>query len=236
MKTWLSRCLIVLPLLTVFAPAAHAQWAVIDVASINQLVQEVGTLRQALSTAQQQLSESENEYAAITGRRGMSALLSGIDRNYLPSDWGQLQAVLSGSAGSYGSLASSFQGLVSANAVLTPQELASFSPSEQAQVAADRNSAALLQALTRQALSTTSARFSSLQQLIDAIPRATDQKGILDLQARISAEATMLENDDIKLGVLYQLARSQRQANAEQVQEEAIAGIGSFRALPPLRF
>jgi type IV secretion system protein VirB5 len=236
MKRWVSRLLFLIPLLTLAAPAAHAQWAVIDVAAINQLVQEVATLQQALTTAQQQLSQAQSAYAAITGNRGMSELLSGIDRNYLPTDWSQLQGVLSGSGAPYGSLASSVQGLVASNAVLTPVEVASLSPAEQAQLAANRNSAALLEAMTRQALATTSARFATLQQLINAIPTATDEKGILDLQARIGAEETMLQNDETKLGVLYQVARSQEEANAERAQEEAISGIGSFSHLPPLTF
>ena len=54
--------------------------------------------------------------------------------------------------------------------------------------------------------------------------------------ARIGAEETMLENDQTKLGVLYAMARANREAEREQVREEAIAGIGSFANLPPLTF
>lgn len=237
MKSFYFRLFFVLPLLSLaWAPAAHAQWAVIDVGAITQLVQEVTTLRQELTTAQQELSQAKSEYAAITGNRGMDQLLSGTNRNYLPADWAELQSVLQGSGGAYGSLASSVRSQITANAVLTPQQIATLSATEQAQLQADRSSTALLQAVTQQALSTTSARFASLQQLIAAIPRATDQKGALDLQARISAEATMLQNDEIKLGVLYQLARSNQEANDGRAREQAIADIGSFRSLPALQF
>ena len=57
---------------------------------------------------------------------------------------------------------------------------------------------------SRQALEVTSERFASLQQLIDAIPGATDPKAVLDLQARIAAEQAMLQNEQTKLMVLYQ--------------------------------
>lgn len=217
-------------------PAAHAQWAVIDVAAINQLVQEVTTLRQELTTAQQQLSQAQSEYAAMTGNRGMDRLLAGTNRNYLPTDSAQLQAVLQGSGGAYGSLGTSVQSLMTSNAVLTSSQVASLSETEQAQLQADRSSTALLQAMTQQALSTTSARFASLQQLIAEIPQATDQKAALDLQARISAEETMLENDQTKMGVLYQLTRATQEVNEERAREQAIADIGSFRSLPPLQF
>lgn len=223
-------------LLLAAMPAAHAQWAVVDVGAINQLVQEVSVLRESLSTMQRQLSEARSQYAAMTGSYGMSALLSGQNRNYLPTDWDQLEGVLQDSSRAYGALASAVQSLTAANAVLTPQEVASLSPNERSELRADRQSSALLQALTRQALSTTSARFTSLQQLIEAIPRAQNQKAILDLQARIGAAETMLQNDQTKLGVLYELARANRAAQQERVREQAIADIGSWQALPPLQF
>ncbi len=237
MHKWRVRLLGWLPVLALtVAPAAHAQWAVVDVGAIEQLVQEVAVMHQTLTATQQALSEARSEYAAMTGSYGMSQLLSGQDRNYLPTNWSQLQAVVQGAAGTYGALASAVQQLVTANAVLTPGEMAALSPAERSQVLAERESTALLQAETRLALSTTSARFTSLQQLISAIPRAQTQKAVLDLQARIGAEETMLENDQTKLGVLYEVARANREASREQVREEAIAGIGSFSNLPPLTF
>ena len=237
MKSWCPRLLNLIPLLSLaFAPAAHAQWAVIDVASIQQLVREVATMRQELTTAQEELSQARSEYAAMTGNRGMDQLLSGQNRNYLPADWAELNAVLQGSGGAYASLASSVQSLIAANAVLTPQQVATLSATEQAQLQADRSSTALLQAMTQQALSATSARFTTLQQLIAEIPRASDEKASLDLEDRISAEQTMLENDQIKMGVLYQLARADEEANDERAREQAIADMGSLSDLPPLQF
>jgi len=223
-------------LVLLLAPVAHAQWAVVDVGAINQLVQEVSVMRQTLSTTEQTLNEERSQYAAMTGSYGMSALLSGQNQNYLPGSWGQLQSVLQNTAGTYGALASEVQQLVVAHAVLSAAELAALPSSERAQIVSQRQSVALLQAETRVALSTTSSRFTSLQQLISAIPQAQTQKAVLDLQARIGAEETMLENDQTKLGVLYAVARANREAEREQVREEAIAGIGSFANLPPLTF
>ena len=97
MGKWHVRLFKWLPALALaMAPAAHAQWAVVDVGAINQLVQEVVMMRQTLSTTQQALAEARSQYAAMTGSYGMSALLSGQNRNYLPTDWSQLQAVLQG--------------------------------------------------------------------------------------------------------------------------------------------
>lgn len=237
MRNWRVRVFGWVPALVLaLAPVAHAQWAVVDVGAINQLVQEVAVMRQTLSATQQALNEARSQYAAMTGSYGMSALLGGQNRNYLPQSWSQLQAVLQNTARTYGALGAAVRQLVTANAVLTPGEMARLSPSERSQLLAQRQSAALLQAETRLALSTTSARFASLQQLISAIPHAQTQKAVLDLQARIGAEETMLENDQTKLGVLYEVARANRAAEREQVREAAIAGIGSYASLPPLTF
>src|SRR5258708_6623174 len=61
----------------------HAQFAVIDVGAIVQMVQEVATLAQQLKTAENQLLQAQAEFQAMTGGRGMEGLVSGVNRNYL---------------------------------------------------------------------------------------------------------------------------------------------------------
>jgi type IV secretion system protein VirB5 len=209
---------------------AHAQFAVIDVASIVQLVQEVQELEQQVQTAQSQLVQAQSEYASITGTRGMQQLLSGIVRNYLPTDWAQLSQALSGT-GSYPALSGAVRSLISSNAVLTPNQVSLLSALQQAQLLAARQAPALLQALAREALANSSNRFASLQNLINAIGSATDQKGALDLTARITAEQGMLQNESTKLQELYQIAQSQEWARAQRAREQAIADQGSMRQL-----
>jgi len=214
-------------------PAA-AQWAVIDVSAIQQLVQQYAVLEQQLATLRSQLTQAQQQYAALTGGRGMQQLLSGINRNYLPANWTDLSAVMQGSSASYGTLGASVQGLVASNAVLSSQQVASLSSTEQAQLNAERQLPALLQGITRQELSAASGRFATLQELINAIPTATDAKGSLDLDARIAAEQTMLQNETTKLQVLYRTLEAQQWALDQQRREQAIADIGSLHTLPPM--
>ena len=63
--------------------------------------------------------------------------------------------------------------------------------------------------MTRVALTTTSQRFATLQQLINAIRRAGDQKAVLDLQARMAGESAMLQNEQSKLTTLFQLVEAE---------------------------
>jgi type IV secretion system protein VirB5 len=216
------------------ANPARAQFAVIDVAAIGQLVQEVQQLKQQVQTAEAQLSQAQSEYAAITGGRGMQNLLAGIPRNYLPMNWAQLAQVLSGASGSYPALATSISTLVNASAVLTPAQMAAFSPIEQTLLTLARQNPALLQATARAALANSSDRFASLQQLISAIGGAADQKASLDLTARITAEQGMLQNEQTKLEMLYHVAQAQEWSRVQQVSERAIADQGSLRSLLPM--
>ncbi len=221
-----KRIAIVLAALAVFdgTRTAQAQWAVIDVGAIAQLIQEVQQMQQALQVAQSQLSQAQQAYQSMTGGRGMETLLAGTVRNYLPANWAQLST----------SLAGPIQAAIAANAVLTPAQWGALSPAEQQQLTAARTNAALLQVATQQAYSTTSGRFSAVQQLISAISGASDQKGILDLQARIQAEQGMLQNDHTKLQVLFQLVQAQELQRRQRTREQAIADVGSVRNLPPI--
>jgi len=216
------------------ARPAAAQWAVIDVSAIQQLIQQYEVLEQQLTTLRSQLTQAQQQYAALTGQRGMQQLLSGINRNYLPESWTDLAAVMQGNSRAYGSLNSSVQGLIAGNAVLSTQYLAGLSPAEVSQLTTQRQLAALGQGITRAELDTTSNRFSLLQELINAIPTATDTKGSLDLQARVGAEQTMLANEGTKLEVLRQTLAAEQAALDEQRDEQAVADIGSLRTLAPM--
>lgn len=210
------------------APVAHAQFAVIDVAAVTQLVTEAQNLEQALTVARNSLAEAQTQLRSMTGDRGMEQLLAGTSRNYLPANWQQLTAALDGASPAYTGLSAAVQQTLGEDAVLTPQQVATLSPDEQQQLTGDRRTAAMLQAVSQQALANASSRFADLQQLISAIGTASDQKGILDLNARIGAEQAMLENERTKLAMLVAAAQAQRWADEEQDRERAIAGQGEF--------
>jgi type IV secretion system protein VirB5 len=208
-----------------FSQCAKAQWAVVDVGAIAQLIQQLAKMEQAIQTAENQLAQAQAQYQSMTGNRGMQYLLSGVNRNYLVSDFNQLSTAL----------APGIQSHITTNAVLTPAQVAALSLSEQQQLINARTNSALLQTASQQAYSNASARFASIQQLINAIPTASDQKGILELQARISAEHGMLQNESTKLNVLYQAAQAQEWARRQSASEQVVASVGSLRTLAPLR-
>ena len=218
------------------APPSNAQWAVVDVGAITQLIQEISYWKQQIQAMSSQLNQLQSTYNAMTGNRGMQNLLpiTPQTRNYLPTNWQGLIATLNGLSGSYGALSAQLNSTLSANAILTPAQLSRLSPQEQAQLQSSRNSAALMQATSQQALQASSQRFTSLQQLINAIPTATDQKGALDLQARIAAEQAMLQNEQTKIQTLNQALQADERARQQRAQELSISNLGSLRTLPPI--
>lgn len=209
-------------------PLAEAQFAVIDVASVTQLISQLKTLEQQLATARAELTQAQTLYQSTVGSRGMEQLLSGTNRNYLPPTWSAVQSALEGGPAGYPALSSDLSSALSTNAVLSAQQLAYASPVANSQIQSDRQTVALLQAVSHEALATTSNRFASLQQLIDAIGHASDQKAALELQARIGAEAGMLQNEQTKLQVLYQSIQAQQWANDQRTREQVVAAHGQF--------
>ena len=206
-------------------PAARAQFAVIDVASVTQLISQVNTLEQQLATARDDLAQTKAAYQSTVGGRGMEQLLSGTVRNYLPATWSSLQGAFQGGGGI---LSLDLAAALQSNAILPQQVLAGIDPAVQRQLQSQRQSVALLQAVSHEELATTSSRFASLQQLINALGSAPDQKSVLDLQARIGAESVMLQNEQAKLQVLYQSMLAQQWASEQQAREQAVVSHGQF--------
>ncbi len=224
------RALLAIATVSIVAIApARAQWAVIDAPAIVQLIQEVQTAAQQLATARNQLLQAQQALQTMTGDRGMEQLLGTTVRNYLPSDWSQVSSVLQG-AGGYNVLSADMQSILTANAVLSAQRLATLPVSGQQLIQAQRQWGAMQQALAHQALANASSRFAAIQSLVSSIASAADQKGILDLQARINAELGMLQNEQSKNQSLNQSALAQESSLRQQAREQVLVGHGRFES------
>jgi len=222
-------CVVMVGCTLAMAPA-QAQWAVIDVASIQQLVVQINYWKQQVAGMQNQLNQLKQTHAALTGGRGMERLLgtSEAQRNYLPADWAEMLKVLDGSSGQYGNLSTAVDNAVRARTVLDDARLAKLSPTERDSVLAARKSAAVSAVMAQRAFTNAGQRFAALQGLVTAIGNAPDAKAIADLEARIAAEETMLDNEQAKLATLQQAAQAEQWTQAAQLREAAIAGHGEF--------
>ncbi|HEU4458821.1 MAG TPA: P-type DNA transfer protein VirB5 [Methylibium sp.] len=217
---------------------ARAGIPVIDVTAVANLIQQIAYWQQQIQGMTNQLNQLRSQYAAITGGRGMEALvpMTNAARNYLPPDYQQLMDVLNGTSSAYAGLSGQIQSALNANAVLSNASLASLSPEQRRILEDGRRSAALAQTMSRSAYQNTSQRFAVLQQLVTAIGSAGDAKAIADLQGRIGAEQAMLSNEQNKLAQLAQVMQADQLAQAQRRRELAIQGIGDIDALRPVRY
>ena len=217
-----------------FLNPCRAQIPVTDLGAIAQLITQVANMENQLVTMRNQLVQAESTLKSMTGSRGMEQLLGSQDRNYLPTDWNSLASVIGNSSTTYSGLATNLQSIAVSNSVLSASQLSELAANARTAVTDARLSAAPSGAVSRSALSDTSNRFADLQQLISAIGSTTDQKAILELQARINAEQTMISNDQSKLQALYKTTEANEELRKQRIRERAIADVGSFTSLAPM--
>jgi type IV secretion system protein VirB5 len=212
---------------------AQATMPVIDVAALAQLIQTILYWENQLQGMKDHLNQMRQTTSALTGGRGMQALLplAPQARNYLPSNWTDVSSLTSGNPNGYGALTALVTARLQGVSVLPQATLAALTPDQRKLLTDGRNSAAVLQALSQTAYASTSARFQQLQSLIQAIGTATDEKAIADLQGRIQAEQAMLANDEAKLTSLYQAAQADRWSQEQRMREMSIAQLGSPQTL-----
>lgn len=225
------------------ATPSRAGIPVIDFANLAQAIQQVISwaqqyqqMAQQINQLRQTYAQLQQAYAAITGGRGMEALmpLSAAARNYLPSDYGQMLEVVNNASVTYSGLASQMQRIMNSRAVLSPDQLGALSAQAQQAVNQGRRAAAMLDMLTQQAQQNSSQRFTDLQGLINAIGGAADDKAVQDLQARIVAEQAMTINEQTKLQAMYQMAQAQDMQRQQTNREGAVGQLGRQSGLSAL--
>lgn len=193
---------------------------VIDAASLTQQVQQVVAWAKQLQQMEQQVSQMKQQYDSLNGIRGMASLVNNPAlRNYLPSEY---QTVLNGSGLSPG-ISGSIGAIRDAAKLLDvgATGLSSTSDTGRAFMNA-QNQNALNRAIGEEGYRKASQRFGAIQQLLDKVNAAPDQKDILDLQARIQAEQVMIQNEQVKLHTMTYLAQAQRDIQQQQAREIAM--------------
>lgn len=216
---------------------AVGSWAqgipVIDQTAIANLIQQVGYWQQQVTGMSNQLAQLRQTYGSMTGDRGMESLLpmSYQQRNYLPPDYAQLMATVNGQAPGYAGLSNQIQTAMAANAVLSSTQLDAMTPQMRQLVEDGRRASAMMSTLSQSAYQNTSTRFGALQQLITMIGASGDTKAIQDLQGRVGAEQAMLQNEQTKLQMLYQMAQADRWVQEQRIRERAMTDVGSVQSL-----
>ncbi|MCC7684725.1 P-type DNA transfer protein VirB5 [Janthinobacterium sp. FW305-128] len=191
--------------------ASQAQWAVIDAAAIKQQIEQVAAWKKQFAQMQNQLQTQKETFQSMNGSRGMAALVNNPSlRSYLPKDYKQ---ILNSGFGNSAQIRADAKKFGIENTKLDARGDAAKAFENSA------NQAAVNRATAEEGYKQASDRFAGIQQLLDKVNDAPDPKAISDLQARIQAEQVMLQNENIKLQMLSQLAQAQKDLANQQATE-----------------
>lgn len=196
---------------------------------------QTGSWAQQLQQMRSQLTQQTNTFQSMNGNRGMGAVmpLANAARNYLPQGAGDMVGVLNNTSNSYSGMGNQIQALVSNNSILSNASIANMNMTPaQTQLLTDRRTnAAAIQSIASQGMANASARFNYLQRLMGQINTTTDPKAIAELNARITAEQTMMTNEQTKLQQTVSLMQSRDAVTQQQQNELAIQQTGDVNNL-----
>ena len=206
--------------------AAFAQIPVTDGASIAKSVEnQIETMAKWKMQYDQmvsQIDQMKQQYAAVTGTRGMGELFNNPQlRDYLPQDWqGVYDSV---KLGGYAGLSGRAETIYNVNKVY--DACTGFASSEQrTNCEAQAVKGAQDQAFALDAYDAAKTRLSQIDQLMQQINQTQDPKAIAELQGRIAAEQAMIQNEQTKLQ-MYQMVAAAEDRLQEQRQREINAKV-----------
>lgn len=215
---------------------AFAQIPVTDSASIAKSVeQQIETMAKWKTQYDQmvsQIDQLKQQYAAVTGTRGMGHLFNDPQlRDYLPQDWqGVYDAVKSGG---YAGLSGRAESVYSQNKAY--DTCAGFADSqERTHCEARAVKGAQDKAFALDAYDAAKSRLRQIDRLMAQINKTQDPKAIAELQGRIAAEQAMIQNEQTKLQ-MYQMVAAAEDRLQQQRQREISARIVDKRSYPSLQ-
>ena len=201
---------------------AHAGIPVIDGAHIAESIVEAveviaqwatqyGQMAEEIMQLEQQYDQAVTTYNSISGVRGMGSLVNTPAlRSYMPDDY---QNMLNNGYGNSSAIRSAVQKFDVSRTSLDGDSDAAKAFNASAQ------QSSLNRATSEESYKQASNRIGSIQTLLDKVNDVSDEKDVLDLQARIQAEQVMVQNENVKLTALSQLQQSQRDLAYQQAAE-----------------
>jgi len=205
---------------------------VIDASNLAQQIEQVVAWGKQYEQMMQQIQNLQQQITNTTGSRGFSSVLNSPAfqqaRRMLPQD---AQTLLDLAAnGSYGNLANSINTIKQSTTTLNNGSFSSAHASDQ--WAADLNRAASNKALSMEAYNSAQQRLTNLENLMSQISTTQDPKAIGELQARITTEQGLIQNEQAKIQAMTMLVAAEKQIAEMQARETSIKMGGSVASIP----
>ncbi len=223
LKCFLASAFLVL---LTFVGTTHAQIPVTDAQSLTQQIQQVAAWGQQLEAMRSQITNQQQLYGSLNGSRGIGQLLNNPSlRDSLPPNWQQVYAAVM--SGGYAGLTGSAKSIRDANAIY---QCPSTLPQDQLQrCSREMNKTAQDKAFASDAYTSAQKRLDNIQALMGQIDNASDQKTILDLQARIQSEQAMIQNEQTKLQMFKMMSDAEDKLIAQQKHEQDLKDFSARR-------
>lgn len=190
--------------ITLSQPAMAGGIPVIDVSNLTQQLLQVQHMLSQIQELQAQLETANKTLDGMSGSRGLASV---VDTAYDVAVNVDPDSVLANA----GIKSSADHGLSGNVADLYDSS---------------NRDAALWLGQSQKSLEQSQERFADLTGLVAKVNASPDQKDILDLQARISAEAVFLQNEQAKLAMLRSQAEANQAIQKQRIQQMAIESFG----------
>jgi type IV secretion system protein VirB5 len=210
-------------LVTLTASASHAQGIpVIDIANLIQTIQQVLNDVTKIENQVQQITQLQNQLSSITGARNLGNVFNSPTlQNYVPAE--AYTVVNAVDTSGYSGLSPTAKSLRDAGMVYNCLDLAGAARTNcQATLAQPYQQKGLLQ----DAMKSAAGRLSQISSLMSQINATSDQKGVLEIQARISAENAMLTHEMSQIQMLQGMADSEERIARSQDRERQYQMLG----------
>ena len=223
-----------LPLVAIAVAAAlcagksHAQGIpVIDIANLIQTIQQVMNDITKIENQVEQIRQLQSQVTSINGVRNLGNVFNSVAlNNYVPAN--AFAAVNAIDATGYGGLTATARSLRDAGMVYNCLDLAGAARTTcQAALAQPYQQKGLLQDAMRAA----SGRLAQINSLMGQINATSDQKAVLEIQARIGAENAMLAHEMSQVQMLVGMADSEERiarSRDRERQYEALTRTGKI--------
>lgn len=197
---------------------AHAGIPVIDAANLTQSIIQAMSWIQQLQAMRTQITQANAQITAITGSRNMGSLLNNAAlAGVVPSDVNAVYNAIH---------AGGISGLTSAAQIMRNSRMlynCTDRTGEALRICQNLlNTNAQSQANYANTLQMLEARMLQIRGLTTRINATTDEKDILELNARIAAETAQVQNDGNRIQTMKAIADAQAQAADQEARERAL--------------
>jgi type IV secretion system protein VirB5 len=195
---------------------------VIDAANLVQTVQQVVNDITKINNQVQQISQLQSQLASMNGIRGLGTILDNpLLRNYVPAQAYTLVNAVDTSG--YAGLGSTAKALRDAAMVYNCGDLEGATRTAcQAALAQPYQQKGLLQ----DAMNAAASRLSQIGSLMGQVDATSDQKAVLEIQARIGAENALLAHELTQIQMLQGMADAEERIARSRDRERQYQMLG----------